>query len=189
MNKGKIIILNGVSSSGKTTLAKALQNVLAEEYLVLGIDDIIGMMPAGLPRTGVEDAVRKCQTILHKFVRSLSDMGYNVIVDNIILSAFGTLEECVSCLYEYPVMMVHVVCPVHELRRREQERGDRSVGNGESQIADLVPKDTYDVVVNTFEESIEQCVTRIMQIADSPDKWTAMKKLSSATYGQIPLFQ
>ena len=49
MNKGKIIILNGVSSSGKTTLSKALQNAFSEEYLVLGIDDIIGMLPGGLP--------------------------------------------------------------------------------------------------------------------------------------------
>ena len=30
MDKGKIIILNGVSSSGKTTLAKAIQNTLDE---------------------------------------------------------------------------------------------------------------------------------------------------------------
>ena len=177
MNKGKIIILNGVSSSGKTTLSKALQNAFSEEYLALGIDDIIGMLPTGLPDTGVEDTVRKCQTILHGFIRLLSDTGHNVIVDNIILASFGTLDECVTSLKDYQVMMVRLNCPAHELRRREQKRGDRSIGNGESQIDDLVPTDTYDVVVNTYEESIDQCVNRILQIADSPDEWNAMKQL------------
>ena len=177
MNKGKIIILNGVSSSGKTTLSKALQNAFSEEYLALGIDDIIGMLPGGLPETGVKEAVRKCQNILHGFIRLLSDMGHNVIVDNLILASFGTLEECIACLRDYPVMLVRLNCPAHELRRREQKRGDRSIGNGESQIDELVPADTYDVVVNTYEESIEQCVNRILQLVDSPDEWTAMKQL------------
>jgi chloramphenicol 3-O-phosphotransferase len=33
VNKGKIILLNGTSSSGKSTLAEALQSVLDEPYL------------------------------------------------------------------------------------------------------------------------------------------------------------
>lgn len=41
----KIIYLNGPSSSGKTTLAKALQEKLKEPFLHLGIDKIIGFMP------------------------------------------------------------------------------------------------------------------------------------------------
>ena len=104
-------------------------------------------------------------------------MGHNVIVDNIILASFETLEECIACLRDYPVMLVRLNCPAHELRRREQKRGDRSIGNGESQIDELVPADTYDIVVNTYEESIEQCVNRILQLADSPDEWIAMKQL------------
>ena len=42
----KIIYLNGPSSSGKTTLAKALQQSFKESFLHLGIDKIIGFMPA-----------------------------------------------------------------------------------------------------------------------------------------------
>ena len=36
----KIIYLNGPSSSGKTTLAKALQESLEEPYLHIGIDKV-----------------------------------------------------------------------------------------------------------------------------------------------------
>ena len=45
MSRGKIIILNGASSTGKTTLAKALQNVLAPTYVRLSIDDYMKMLP------------------------------------------------------------------------------------------------------------------------------------------------
>jgi len=37
----QIIYLNGPSSSGKTTLAKALQDVFEEPFLHVGIDKII----------------------------------------------------------------------------------------------------------------------------------------------------
>ena len=45
MGKSKIIYLNGPSSSGKTTLAKALQESFVEPFLHIGIDKIIGFMP------------------------------------------------------------------------------------------------------------------------------------------------
>lgn len=41
----QIIYLNGPSSSGKTTLAKALQYAFEEPFLHVGIDKIIGWMP------------------------------------------------------------------------------------------------------------------------------------------------
>ena len=41
----QIIYLNEPSSSGKTTLAKALQHTFDEPFLHIGIDKIIGWMP------------------------------------------------------------------------------------------------------------------------------------------------
>lgn len=38
MGAGTIILLNGTVSAGKTTLARALQEVMAEPYLYLGAD-------------------------------------------------------------------------------------------------------------------------------------------------------
>ncbi|MCF6765481.1 hypothetical protein L3V82_06820 [Thiotrichales bacterium 19S3-7] len=40
-----IILLNGSSSAGKSTIAKALQNELLHPYLHFGFDDLILMMP------------------------------------------------------------------------------------------------------------------------------------------------
>ena len=57
MNRGKIIILNGVSSSGKTTLAKALQNAFDELYVRLSIDDFISMMSDKMVKNDLGNAV------------------------------------------------------------------------------------------------------------------------------------
>mgnify|MGYP003342011459 CR=1 FL=1 len=46
--KYQIIYLNGPSSSGKTSLVKALQDKLSQPFLHVGVDKIIGMMPAKL---------------------------------------------------------------------------------------------------------------------------------------------
>lgn len=46
--KGTIIFLHGISSAGKTSIAKKLQNILAEPYLYLGIDTFTSMLPEQL---------------------------------------------------------------------------------------------------------------------------------------------
>lgn len=48
-----VIFLNGASCAGKTSLGKALQEVLDEPYLLLGLDTCFSMVPdrwAGGPR-------------------------------------------------------------------------------------------------------------------------------------------
>ena len=49
----QVIVLNGTSSSGKTTLARALQAVLPDPWLTFGIDTLLGALPA----TGTDIAI------------------------------------------------------------------------------------------------------------------------------------
>jgi chloramphenicol 3-O phosphotransferase len=42
---GKIILLNGCSSAGKTSLVKEIQNLSDEPWLTFGIDTVIDAMP------------------------------------------------------------------------------------------------------------------------------------------------
>ena len=46
MAKGSIIFLNGTSSSGKTSIAKALQQILDEPYLHCSADGFFSMLAA-----------------------------------------------------------------------------------------------------------------------------------------------
>jgi chloramphenicol 3-O phosphotransferase len=48
LGEPRVIVLNGGSSSGKSSLARALQDVLAELWLRLGVDDLIDAAPPWL---------------------------------------------------------------------------------------------------------------------------------------------
>lgn len=160
--KGNIIILNGVSSSGKTTLARCLQDVLDEEYFWISVDVFFSMAPQKLLVESMWlQTFSHIRKAMYTSITALSDSGVNVIIDDVMLSRFHRLEECVHRLKGYPVLLVRVDCPIEELRRRERERGDRLIGQAESQLPELEPRDTYDVVVDTSEEAAEACAGRI----------------------------
>ena len=176
MEKGKIIILNGTRCSGKTTTAKSLQNRLDEPYYLLDFDKFITMSPDKyFTEEKVENRkiVNKSLSIMHNAIKAASDMGINTIVEYILLKIDTLLEECIDLLHEYPVLFVHVTCPLEELRRREKERGGY-IGYCESQLSYLTPQDTYDITVDT---SKKDCTDKIIEMLDYPEKFTAFKTL------------
>ena len=48
MPKGRLLFLNGASSSGKSSIAKVLQGMLEEPCIHLCIDDYLGAFQKGL---------------------------------------------------------------------------------------------------------------------------------------------
>jgi len=99
----KIIFLNGCASAGKTTLAKAIQQLSEEPFLFVGIDTLFGAIPKKIvgfnkeaeegfryvtePETGVltemkvSPYARLVFSCLPKIVKLLADDGLNVIFD------------------------------------------------------------------------------------------------------------
>ena len=149
----QVILLNGPSSSGKSTLAKALQGLIAHErserYEVVSIDDFLKMSPS---ETIYEDDVFEISDDLCKRAAEILETGCGVILDHVITSerVFRHLKEHLSL---FPVRMVHITCPLPELRKRELARGDRSPGSAEASAAYLFPKEGYDLVVDTGTKS------------------------------------
>ena len=155
-----MIILNGVSSAGKTTLAKELQDRLPEPYFHIDVDAFCNMAPA---KFNVDNYSVQSQFVENMFhvVKLFSDMGFNLIVPCIFLEGGDFLARCVELLHQYPVLLAHVKCPAEELERREKERGDRKVGEAKEMIPFIVPKSNYDVEVDTYKFSIEECADKI----------------------------
>ena len=174
MQKGKIIFLNGVSSSGKTTLAKALQDLLPEPPYYISNDLFAEMIPGKY----FSDAKKEQNfSILCKVIKTFSDTGVDVVFDSLILSA-QRMNQYVEAFHEHPVLFVHVTCPAYELRRREEKRNDREIGQGESQLAELHPQDnTYDIDVDTHANSTGECADKIIELLACPEKFTAFKTL------------
>jgi hypothetical protein len=54
---GTIIFLNGTSSSGKTSILRALQDRLPDPYLDMGIDRFIFMLPRRYPNSPLWDDI------------------------------------------------------------------------------------------------------------------------------------
>ena len=181
MDKGSVVLLNGVSSSGKTTIAKALQEKLQEPYYWFSIDTFIGMAPERYYTDKLGGKVL-CQIFkaFHHTIRSFVDMGMHCIVDTVFLNTPGLdccLTDFVKQLDGSQVLIVYVHCPPEELRRREEKRGDREVGQGESQLKLLQLNDLYDVEIDTFAFTTDECVNRIVNACGVPEKYTAFAAL------------
>lgn len=178
--KGKIIILNGASSTGKTTLAYTLQAKLDEIYYRLSLDDFMKMVDGQKMHDDFFIRLSEILTTMHHTIRLFSDRGLNVIVDHVLLETpeerFST-PEIVTLLNDYPVMFVRVDCNFPELERREQERGDRQIGQLKWQLEHMHSYDMYDLRVNTFKQDIDECVRQIEDLLCQQDKWCAFKAL------------
>jgi len=175
MEKGKIIFLNGVSSSGKTTLAKTLQERLTEPFFRLGADMFGGDILPEKFLTNDDAEVKFClkaYSAMFYTIKTYSDMGFNTVVEHVL--GKDNLKESIRILHDYPVLFVHVICPLEELRRREKERGDRQKGQGEDGLIWLAPQDTYDLTVDTSKEGH---IENIIKLLDYPEKFTAFKTL------------
>jgi len=178
MEKGKIILLNGVSSAGKTTLAKAIQSLLEIPFYHICCDDFMDMTAEHILRKEFDEQLLITQGIMHEVIRLFSDKGHCVVVDDVVLNLPDKndwLYEYSVLLERYPVMFVNVTCPVHELIRRQAARGDRFPNQAQWQLEHIFTDIPYDLKVNTFEESTENCAERIISFLNYPNAWTALR--------------
>ena len=190
IEKGKIIFLNGVSSSGKTTLSRELQERLTDPFYWLSVDTfVVDMMPKkffsidGFNPDGGEPVIFKTVSLAHHTIKFFSDMGINTIVEHLLFPSIDVqpyknqIAECVELLHDYPVLFVHVTCPLEELWRREKERGDRDIGRAEIQLPHLKATDPYDIDVDTHANSTGECAEKIIELLACSEKFTAFRTL------------
>ena len=159
--KPDVILLNGPSSAGKSSIAKALQQLLLDrgtDTVILSLDDYL-QMSANEPIW--EDDVfaiipRMCEGI----EAALRD-GKTVIIDHVITS-FRIWQALCNAVSESQKKTVLVSCDVETLRRREAERGDRCAGSAEASLQYLYPKTGYDLCVDSSEASPEALAEEII---------------------------
>ena len=157
----QIILLNGPSSSGKSTLSKALQVLLAEKrtarYEVISIDDY---MKISTEETIYEDDVFEISEDLCNGALEALKHSDGAIIDHVITSEriFVQLKEMLS---GYSLYTVHVTCPLEVLLAREEARHNRCIGSAEASYEYLYPKDGYDLTVDTHQMTTEECALRI----------------------------
>jgi chloramphenicol 3-O phosphotransferase len=180
MQTTKIILLNGVGSSGKTSLARALQAASKDPFLHVQMDAFIAMLPArylddpagftftsstvdGKSIVSIQSgpvAQRAMRGMRHAMV-ALASAGNNLIVDEVLL---GEEKNEYARLFEpFQLITVGVHCPLQVLEERERQRGDRLVGLARWQYDKVHAGMTYSVTVDTSEASPEECAQIIMR--------------------------
>jgi chloramphenicol 3-O phosphotransferase len=170
MNKGKIILLNGVSSSGKSTLVQKFCERMPD-YLKISLDDVGGLifaMRGQRRKPATSELVYHTNQglflkpfLFHRIINSVHEFSYNIIVDAVIDND-DVLNDFYSIFNDTKVIFVAVHCPVDELEKREKERNDRPIGLAKSQLEKFHQNINYDVEVNTFSNSADECVSKII---------------------------
>lgn len=160
--KKQVILLNGPSSSGKSTLSRALQSAIREksneDYEVISIDDF---MKISTEETIYEDDVFDISGDMCDSALAVLRAGQGVIIDHVITSR-RIFQQLRDRLEQYPILLVHVSCPLEVLLQREYARQNRCLGSAEASYTYLYPQEGYDLTVDTHRMTTAQCAERIL---------------------------
>jgi chloramphenicol 3-O-phosphotransferase len=66
-----------------------------------------------------------------------------------------------------------------EWQAQEKQRGSRNVRQSERLLTEINPYDIYDLTVDTFQNTKEECADKIIKFLEEPEKHTAFKTLWS----------
>jgi chloramphenicol 3-O phosphotransferase len=177
---GKIIIINGPSSSGKTTLALALQKELDLPFIRFSFDLFIDhkAFPSEQIKSGKFSWEQMRPSIfqgLHQCLPALATAGNNIIFDHIIETK-AWLYELISLISELDVFFVGLHCSLPELERRELQRGDRHRGDARQDYQTVHSIPTYDLEIDS-EQPLEKNVTLLIQAWKERRRPSALDKM------------
>lgn len=163
---GTLILINGPTSSGKSSLVGALQSAAPELYLEAGLDKFLWMLPGRYFKQPLWPQILGTQgqagpamhTLAHGMHHALAALlrtGNNVLADHVLLEA-DWLRECEALFSGLPTLFVGALCPVEVLEERERARGDRTLGHARAQLARVHFGARYDVIVDTSQTTPEE---------------------------------
>jgi chloramphenicol 3-O phosphotransferase len=193
----KIIFLNGCGSSGKSSIARAIQHQSPDLWLTFGVDTLIDMIPPGrqapylnfVPdqnkrgpcvhvQSGPEGA--KLFPAMPQFAELLALRGNNLIIDEVLFDE-EALKAYAHHLKSFKVYYIGVFCDLNVMQEREILRQDRCIGLSNDQI-DRVHKgalNTYDFTVDTTRISPFQAARLILKFADDTPAPQAFRSLEN----------
>lgn len=153
---GRIILLNGASSSGKSSLARLIQARIDTPFWHISIDHLrdSGVLPTTRIRSGEFDWRMMREAFFLGFERSLLayvEAGNDLVVEHIMESEEWLLR-LTDTLAGHDVFFVGVHCALEELERRERERGDRPIGDARRDFHRIHSYCLYDFEVDALQD-------------------------------------
>lgn len=179
---GKVIIINGPSSAGKSTLAHALQASFDIPFINFSFD--LFLDSKALPRDGMKNGKFNWAEMrpsvfsgVHHCLPALAGAGNNLIMDHIIEEQ-SWLDELVEILIGFDVFFVGLHCSIEELERRENARGNRRVGDARRDLETVHSFAPYDLEI-IAEEALERNVEKLIHAWHKRKPPTVFEKLAT----------
>lgn len=133
---GRIVVLNGPSSAGKSTTATAFQALMPGPWWHTGMDALSAMLPADEARRAM-CGVERFVTALHRFVADLAHQGHDVVYETGFLEE-GWVEDFRRETARLRVFVVEFSLSLEAVRTRESARADRLDGYSEASYGRLL---------------------------------------------------
>jgi chloramphenicol 3-O phosphotransferase len=184
---GKIILIHGPSSSGKSSIAGELQASIEAPFWHISIDHLrdSGILPMArirsreFPWTGLREPFFDG---FHHALAAYAGSGNNLIVEHIVETQ-AWMGDMVRLLTGFDVFFVGVHCAVEELERREIVRGDRRAGDARRDFEKLAVF-PYDLELDSTTTKVGENVDRLLsawRVRRRPSAFERMVKDASVS--------
>lgn len=186
---GRVIVIAGTSSVGKSSVAERLQETLPEPHLVMGIDHFFSMFPQhweghprgpgpgfwyeestdsdGLPRTRIRYGAAGARLLagMRASVRAMLDCGNNVILDEMPVDS-SIIPAWKGELASYRAFWVHLAAPLDVVEEREARRTrGQQLGNARGHFG-IANGEAFDLELDAAAAKPDELATAI-KIASS----------------------
>jgi len=191
-DSGTIIVLNGPSGSGKSSIQKEFQKLMMPNlWIKVGIDNLFdSVMPDITPKNlsfwqsknpirwvekSKDNEGNAIVTLyvgqqgeqvaygMNSAIAEYAKNGCNIIVDYIAYKK-EWFEDLEKKLKTFRTYYVAVKIPLEILEQREEARGTSPKGHGRSHYFDVYGDKEYDLIVNTQEAGAEEIAKQIKKL-------------------------
>ncbi|MGE0116570.1 MAG: chloramphenicol phosphotransferase CPT family protein [Dongiaceae bacterium] len=176
----RIVLLNGVGSVGKSSIARALQTMTREPFLHVRMDAFLEMLPEayqehpdgfayearheeGKPSVVIRTGPIGERTMrgMRHAIAALAAQGNDLIVDDVLLD--GAAADYAELLAPFRLFRVGVFAPLDVLEARERQRGDRLIGLARWQYDRVHKGATYDLEIDASTATPMECAWLIKE--------------------------
>lgn len=182
--RGSVILLNGTSSVGKTTLARAIQDVSPTPVQHISLDQFRDGMPGryrgmnshddepgsrglnvvpvdGVTQLRFGDVGRLTLRGMRRAAAAFAATGIDVVVDDLLLEP-DFLRDYLEVFTGFEVTFTGVHCDLEVLEARERARPGRFPGTAAAHFKQVHVGCEYDIQVDTGRQSPSECAERIL---------------------------
>jgi len=179
VSAARVVLLNGVGSVGKSSIARALQEIASSPFLHVQMDAFIEMLPkayldhpVGLTFTTVEENGKPSVVIgngpvtarafrgMRRAIAAMAAEGNDLIVDDVLIGGADDYDRLLSGFRFYKV---GVFAPLDVLEAREAQRGDRMIGLARWQFDRVHKGIRYDLEIDAATATPEACAALIKE--------------------------